>query len=369
MKKTTLLRGIVTPAIIILITFFAVFYFYGLEYYCNQHQISSTCYFSISNAFAHICEVINLFCLLVIPIVVPWLICFSKVNLNRSKYIFYLLMVGGMVLCVWILGSLYSWLDSIPENYTGSIHMYSFHFSSLLEHAIFFYAIVFFALMPWLVLECTRSIPYRLWIFFLCTVATIACLIISPLSDNQKTGYSVFIGILFASFIFIYNFVVLGCDVIFQRLGQCSKLKFFGEKICESTGRCMGETVADIYGIDKATYNNNVSHTPQHLLLHILLPLANIPVQKAVMAYSKHIHSVTYYFSMSAEQRIYDTLVVYLILLLLAVIYLKCTGCKVKTILYYAVLGIVPCILTALFMDWAELEDYKSKFYLDFDSN
>ena len=186
--------------------------------------------------------------------------------------------------------------------------------------------------------------------------------------ENQKFDYgslrwAIILGLhVVAPIVFIYHLAVLGIDVLCRKFFRIPKIKSFHDSVRHTVVFTLKRIVADITGIGKAKYNDNNSHGKLHLLLHILLSVINIPVQKCVMAVSQFIHSANYYFFIGAEFRVLDTLVVYLIILSFAGIYLKCTGCRTITILHYAVLGILPCILTALVMDNISLADYEGNF-------
>ena len=165
---------------------------------------------------------------------------------------------------------------------------------------------------------------------------------------------------------FVYYLVVLGCEALFNKLSRYFRLTERCSHFIRSMKDGIKETMEDVWCIGKGRNKNNNGHRGCHMLLHVLLPVMNVPVQKTVMTLSKFIHSATYYFSIDTGYRILDTGVVYLLLLLLAGIYLKWNGCRISTVFYYAVMGIVPCILTAFVMDNMELQNYKEEFCSDF---
>ncbi len=100
----------------------------------------------------------------------------------------------------------------------------------------------------------------------------------------------------------------------------------------------------------------------KHLILHILLLLGNSKVQLIVNG----LHSVKYHFSISPQVRMFDTLVCYLIMLLFVYVYQKLTRCDTKSIFYYAVIGVLPCIFTALVLEWHEFAMYEQNYCSDY---
>lgn len=104
----------------------------------------------------------------------------------------------------------------------------------------------------------------------------------------------------------------------------------------------------------------------KHLLLHLLLLAGNNFIQLAVNKVSIFLNSVPYSFSLPPALRVFDTFVCYLIMLLLAYLYLKVTRCNTKSLVYYGLVFILPCIITALGIEWVELMEYKNEFCSDF---
>lgn len=101
----------------------------------------------------------------------------------------------------------------------------------------------------------------------------------------------------------------------------------------------------------------------KHLLLHALLLICNVSVQQLVNG----MHSLAYHFSLSPQVRIFDTLICYSLMLMFVYVYLKLTRCKVKSLVYYAVMGVLPCIITALGLEWLEFwGGYENEYCSDF---
>ena len=72
--------------------------------------------------------------------------------------------------------------------------------------------------------------------------------------------------------------------------------------------------------------------------------------------------SATFHFSQSLHVRVFDTLICYSIMLLFAYAYLKLTKCNAKSFVYYAIIGILPCLITALGLEWLEYWKYEIEF-------
>lgn len=96
----------------------------------------------------------------------------------------------------------------------------------------------------------------------------------------------------------------------------------------------------------------------KHIVLHILLLIGNIPIQLLVNG----LHPSLYHFSLSPLVRILDTLICYSIMLLIAFVYLKVSKCMVKSLVYYAVIGVISCIIIAYGLEWVEFWQYESEF-------
>lgn len=104
----------------------------------------------------------------------------------------------------------------------------------------------------------------------------------------------------------------------------------------------------------------------KHLILHVFLLIGNIPIQQAVNRVSVLLNSVTYSFSLSPALRIVNVFVCYLIMLLVAYIYLKVTRCNMRSLVHYAFIGILACPITALGIEWVELVGYENEFCSDY---
>lgn len=100
----------------------------------------------------------------------------------------------------------------------------------------------------------------------------------------------------------------------------------------------------------------------RHILLHLLLFVCNILVQLGI----NELHFVSFHFSLSLELRILDTLIGYVFMLMLAFLYLKVTKCNVQSVVYYAVVGILPCIMIAWGIEWLEFSRYEYVYCSDF---
>lgn len=99
----------------------------------------------------------------------------------------------------------------------------------------------------------------------------------------------------------------------------------------------------------------------KHIILHLLLFVCNIFVQLGI----NELHFAPFHFSLSPGIRILDTLIGYVFMLMLAFLYLKMIKCNVQSLVYYAVVGILPCILIALGIEWFEFFRYEDVYCSD----
>ena len=378
MKKKLQRNGLLACTVVIVILIVAVTYFHGLKFGYDGTHIYNTYFFSIENIKENYLKILNNIIRFVLPFTIPWYLFFLRKSTGVSSLFLYALMVSGLILCFWIPFTILSGLQSSTGNYNGSIHIGLLHFCMETKYLYWANLIAFHILLPWLVLSSTLGMKGRMWIYLFCAILIITTISIPETYEelySQKIEYqsdmdALISAVLISSIIFIpYYVTVLMLYAVYCRLCRIPKVKRLHDRINQQSVRVPRQILADITGIGKAKYNDNISHGRSHLFLHILLPIVNIPVQKLVMIVSKTIHSYNYYFSIGAEYRILDTLVVYLIMLLLAGIYLKCTGCNTKTLIHYAVWGIVPCIMTALIMDHFELIDYKANYCSSFEDD
>jgi len=380
MNKNIQLKGLLVCTVLTIFIILADIYFHGLPSYTHLNRIYKDWTFNpVYNTESIVKAVSDIFSL-IIPLMIPWFLYFSRKEKKGYKLLLYLLMAIGLVLCFWIPSSIWTGMEygfRILEAEPAPFK--SITFCDELIMTLWIYQICFQIFLPFLILGYTRSMKGSIWLYLLCFVLMV---IFRTIPYSITTYYfpynlyfddwkdAVYMHITTTSVILFFNYlVVLILDALFYKLYNIPKVKAFFSKVEGIIIKTMGQILADITGIGKAKYNDNTSHGCRHLLLHILLPVLNIPVQKLIMTFSKIIHSCTYYFSIGAEFRILDTLVVYLIMLLLAGIYLKCTGCKKATLIHYAVWGIVPCIMTALIMDKLELHDYKTRFCSSFEED
>lgn len=103
----------------------------------------------------------------------------------------------------------------------------------------------------------------------------------------------------------------------------------------------------------------------KHLLLHFLLIICNPPIQWAVNSARVFFTPGSYHFSNPVGIRVLDTLICYLLMLLLVSLFLKTTRCDVRCALYYAAIGVLPCIITALGLEWFEFGTYERELCSD----